>query len=342
MSVTIHGNGATVNRNGTLGHVLVVDAPTTIDHLTVTGGFTHPNGAGILATAPLTVDHVFVTRNEAIKTSGAGIVTSADLTVIDSTISGNESGGPGSALVATGGATTIIDSAITGNSANSADNPGEEAPVVDLRGTSATITGTTISGNLSLLLGTTGAGALLLDTPTATVTNSTISDNQVASPFEQEQGETSGVGVVVRSGSVRFVDDTLSGNEGQLDPDTLQPTGPTIEAEGSLTLVGTIVQAPSGALACSAPLAPSGGYNIVSDTTCGLTATGDRQGIDALLGPLADNGGSTQTQLPGTGSPAIDAVPMGTTGLCDGTVTSDQRGVTRPTGPACDIGSVEQ
>jgi CSLREA domain-containing protein len=338
--VAIHGNGATLFAGqGPRG--LTVLASTTIDQLTVTGGFTHENGAGILATAPLTLDHVSVVGNDAINTGGGGIVTSADLTLIDSTVSGNLSGGPDAAIVATGGATTIIDSAITGNSANSSDNPGGEAPVVDLKGTSATITGTTISGNNSLLPGTAGAGAVLLDTPTATVTNSTISDNQVASPFEQGHAETGGVGVVVRSGSVRFVNDTLSGNEGQLDPVTLQPTGPTIEAEGSLTLLGTIVSAPSG-LACSAPLAASGGYNLVSDTSCGLSGTGDQQAVDALLGPVAANGGPTQTQLPGAGSPAIDAVPIGTAGLCDGTVTTDQRGVVRPTGPACDIGSTEQ
>ena len=270
-----------------------------------------------------------------------GIETSADLTVIDSDISNNSSGGAVSAIDSTGGATTIIDSTISGNTANSADNGfPSDAPAVDLRGTSATISGTTISNNLGLLPTAHGAGALLLDTPTATVTNSTISGNTVASPFDQEDPETGGVGAVVRSGTARFVDDTISDNEGQLDPNTLQPTGPTIEAEGSLTLSGTIVSAPS--LACSAPLAPSGGYNIVSDTTCGLTGTGDHQGTDALLGSLANNGGPTLTQLPGTGSAAIDAVPVGTAGLCDGTVATDQRGVTRPTGTACDIGSVEQ
>jgi hypothetical protein len=35
-------------------------------------------------------------------------------------------------------------------------------------------------------------------------------------------------------------------------------------------------------------------------------------------------------------------IPSGTAGLCDGTFPTDQRGVTRPTGGACDVGAVEQ
>ena len=61
---------------------------------------------------------------------------------------------------------------------------------------------------------------------------------------------------------------------------------------------------------------------------------------DPLLGALANNGGLTQTMLPGFGSSAIDtgnditctSLPVG---------SRDQRGVSRPQGPHCDIGAVE-
>ncbi len=49
--------------------------------------------------------------------------------------------------------------------------------------------------------------------------------------------------------------------------------------------------------------------------------------------PLADNGGPTWTFMPPPGSAAIDG------GVCD--YGSDQRGVPRPQGGACDIGAVE-
>jgi hypothetical protein len=55
------------------------------------------------------------------------------------------------------------------------------------------------------------------------------------------------------------------------------------------------------------------------------------------LGPLAANGGPTLTRAPADGSPAIDHGGTRATG-CPAT---DQRGVSRPQGPACDIGAVE-
>jgi hypothetical protein len=58
--------------------------------------------------------------------------------------------------------------------------------------------------------------------------------------------------------------------------------------------------------------------------------------IDPLLGPLGDNGGSTPTHALLDGSPAIDA------GTSEGCPATDQRGVARPQGSACDIGSFER
>ena len=55
---------------------------------------------------------------------------------------------------------------------------------------------------------------------------------------------------------------------------------------------------------------------------------------DPVLGPLADNGGRTLTHALLAGSAAIDAGG-------DSCPATDQRGVTRPIGPHCDIGAVE-
>ncbi len=56
---------------------------------------------------------------------------------------------------------------------------------------------------------------------------------------------------------------------------------------------------------------------------------------DPMLGSLADNGGSTKTMALLLGSPAIDA------GSATNCPSTDQRGVARPHGSGCDLGSYE-
>jgi hypothetical protein len=58
------------------------------------------------------------------------------------------------------------------------------------------------------------------------------------------------------------------------------------------------------------------------------------------LGPLAANGGPTQTRLPLAGSPLLDRVPLGKAD-CGSPLFPDQRGAARPSGAACDIGATE-
>ena len=79
----------------------------------------------------------------------------------------------------------------------------------------------------------------------------------------------------------------------------------------------------------------SQGHNLSDSTECGFTATGDRQGVDPKLGPLDDYGGPTDTHALLVGSPAIGHADS------SGCPSSDQRGVHRPQGRACDIGAFE-
>jgi hypothetical protein len=83
------------------------------------------------------------------------------------------------------------------------------------------------------------------------------------------------------------------------------------------------------------------GHNLDSDGTCGLSGPGDLSGVDPLIGPLADNGGPTQTHALLAGSPAIDG---GENSACP---PNDQRLVGRPQDGngdgilVCDIGAFE-
>jgi hypothetical protein len=74
--------------------------------------------------------------------------------------------------------------------------------------------------------------------------------------------------------------------------------------------------------------------NLVEDGSCSAGGVNFLTG-DPLLGLLRDNGGPTQTMALLTGTPAIDA---GSLADCPAT---DQRGVSRPQGAGCDIGSFE-
>ena len=77
------------------------------------------------------------------------------------------------------------------------------------------------------------------------------------------------------------------------------------------------------------------GNNLASDASCALSAAGDLENTNPLLGALAANGGPTETHGLLAGSPAIDAANP------TGAPATDQRGVARPVGTGFDIGAFE-
>ncbi len=118
------------------------------------------------------------------------------------------------------------------------------------------------------------------------------------------------------------------------------------EVDGLVFITASIV-AGNGIDDCNGSTTSSG-YNLIGDdTNCSVTPTiGDLVGnsdlpINPLLGPLQDNGGWTETHAIDFGSPALDAAGADIPGLPCADAANDQRGVGRPDGAACDIGSVE-
>jgi hypothetical protein len=85
------------------------------------------------------------------------------------------------------------------------------------------------------------------------------------------------------------------------------------------------------------------GYNEGLDTSCFNGGTGDDDsagtGLTNYFGPLADNGGPTETMILVSGNPAIGLIPDSTSGLCP--VAADQRGDASAAGEACNAGSVQ-
>ena len=113
----------------------------------------------------------------------------------------------------------------------------------------------------------------------------------------------------------------------------------TFGAAANATLTNNVLAGFGGAFACAiegggAATITSGGSNVISDGSCNPNGTTDQSNTDALLGPLADNGGPTLTHALLAGSPAIDAADAA---VCPAT---DQRGVDAPAGCGVRRGSV--
>lgn len=106
---------------------------------------------------------------------------------------------------------------------------------------------------------------------------------------------------------------------------------------GTVTLTDTILWNDTAATGAEVYVAGGATVTVGTSVVAGVCPTGATcsgiLGTDPLLGALGNNGGPTPTMLPGAGSPGIDA------GV--GCAATDQRGITRPQGSACDIGAVE-
>jgi len=162
------------------------------------------------------------------------------------------------------------------------------------------------------------------DHGTSTFVNSTVAGNSVG-------GGGAGGGLYNLGGTAMTIrSTTLVGNSAG--------AGPGLHIGGTVTVENVLIVG-----SCDGPVAATNGGNLESPgNTCGFVAASDQVNVaNPMLGPLADNGGPTDTYLPLMGSPAIDG---GETGLCE---TIDQRSSPRPVdgdgdGNAdCDAGAVE-
>jgi hypothetical protein len=195
-------------------------------------------------------------------------------------------------------------------------------------------------------------GGAIFNAGTLKVTNSTFSGNRATTGGAIENagtlevtnstffGNTATGGGAIRNGgvgTVEVINSTFSGN-------SATSGGALLNGENSsMTLGNTIVANSTFGSNCSFEFGNpiiDGGYNIDDDGTCGFTqATGSLPDTNPLLDPagLADNGGPTLTIALQPESPAVDLVGHE---ACPPPKT-DQRGVERPQGEACDSGSFE-
>jgi len=321
---TISGNhaggsgGAIANYGGTL----------TVTNSTISGNTARGYGGGIHSSGgTLTATNSTISGNTA-DADGGGINSGVNngggtLTVTNSTVSGNTSaGGNGGGIANSGGTLTVTNSTISGNTAASLNAGG-----IYSDGT-VTVTNSTISGNNAAM---SGGGIYSGGSFASTVVfNATIANNQADAHFH---GSGQGGGVFNDRGTITFQNSLIAGN------------AETIPCGGIACLPGTYV-AVTGE--CAGTLTSNGNNMLLNYDTSHCTINGAITLNNPQLGPLADNGGPTQTHALLSGSPAIDAGSAG--GCRDGVgalLTTDQRGFARTVdgnsdGTAiCDIGAYE-
>ena len=326
-SVSIAGNGATITRSGSTAFRLFDVASTgslSLSSVTLSNGLAAgtAGGGAVFNHGPLSVTSTTFSGNTstATGTSGGAINSSGPLTVSLSTFTGNTAvEGGGIFNESTSAAATITDTTFSGNTATTFGG----GAIVSADGTT-NVARDTFSGNNAT--GTAGGGAIDNDA-TVNVTNSTFSGNTAG---------TNGGGAVQNFGTTAITWSTFSGNNSAFGANLHNDT-----TTGSLTVSETIVaNGGGGGSNCSGtPAIVDGGYNIDTGTSCGFsTANHSKPSTNPDLGPLASNGGPTQTMALASDSPAVNAVPVSVAG-CSG--STDQRGVTRPQGIACDIGAYE-
>ncbi len=269
----------------------------------------HVKNAGTVTITGLTI------RNGAPinASNGGGIwIASTNTTIANTAIINNTAGDSGGGIVIDGGASTnvtILNSLISGNKTTGFSNP-------------------TLYGR----------GGGIFNWGNLTVVNSTISGNS-----SNKWG-----GGILNYGIVSLNNVTVTGNTADSDHTNDASGGGLYNATGTniiglLYVKNSLIANNQDLSGVATDCGGTGFYtsqnnNLIGNTTgCQLTGDLDHNiiNVNPLLDVLANNGGQTQTHALLAGSPAINA---GDNLTC---AKSDQRGVYRPQGTACDIGAYE-
>jgi hypothetical protein len=247
-----------------------------------------------------------ITGGNSASDNGGGLSNDGWLSLIGCTVSGNSAGGGGGGLSNTG-TLNLTNCTVSGNS-TSANGGG-----LSNTGTLGLI-GCTVSGNSA---GGGGGGVSCFGM--VDLINCTVSGNSAGG---------GGGGGVSNAGTIALTNCTVSGNSAGAG-------GGGIRNIATLTLNNSIVanSATGGDIYNHGTI--TGSQNLIEDGSGGLA---DTIIGDPMLGPLADNGGPTQTMVILPGSLAIDT---GSNALIPAGVTTDQRGLARIRGYTVDIGAFE-
>jgi len=346
------GGGGLWNRSGTM---TVIDSVVSLN--VAVGGGGGINSDADDADAILVIEGTSVTENEVLDGGGGAIWAhggfTSELHIMHSAITSNTAGRTTGGIRSQGAEVTIENTTIDGNQSNWACGG------LFFEGGTGEIDRSTISNNtvVNTIDYGTGGGICVADS-TTTITNSTITGNEVLGPSSGQDFSGRGGGLSAVSGmlgtptadTVVIVEDsTICANTTELYGGGIsayrQQGTMMVEVELRNTVVAENLEAGGASLGNCVEEAPavvtSADFNLADDGTCNLVGTDDLVVADAMLSPLGDHGGPTWTHAPEAGSPAVDS---GDDVMCQET---DQRGAPRPLdgdgdGAAhCDRGAVE-
>jgi predicted outer membrane repeat protein len=313
------------------------------------------NGAGIqVESGGLTMTGVQASLNVA--SSRGGAVYGGSGLIVDCLFSGNRSTTGGGAIYLSGDNTTFRNCTFSANQTTDGSggalaiiDPGYAPVDVELHHCTfqANSAGSGEGFGEGGAIGCRGLRAVLK------AMNCTLSGNTAA-----EGGGVSG------SGNVELRNCTITGNDAERSGGGILASGIGTFAIGNCLVAGNTAGDRGPDYATSPGFASDGsevrgsfttlGHNLVGIRTAALSdlldgVSGDRLGtaaapLDPRLGPLASNGGTTQTHALLAGSPAVDAGDSAliTDPPFTGPAFTDQQGRPRVEGSAVDIGAVEQ
>ncbi len=265
------------------------------------------NGSGLVSVTGSTLSGNYT---EGERSRGAGIYTfSGALHVTDSIISSNRTAGIaalGGGIGVGAGSLNLANSSVSGNTTAGEDATGAGISVGQ---GSLYAEGSEISKNRTMGPFADGGG-IYLSSGTATLLSSTVSGNSTEGSF------TRGGGFHTRNGQLSMFGSTVTDNLTVDAGGGIFIDNPPLFGDQPLTVVDSLVAnnsdsgiAPNLMVDPDGPLVIS--YSIISNTAgSGIDATtgvGNLLNVDPLLGPLADNGGPTQTHALLPGSPALEA-----------------------------------